>query len=103
MVYDIPEKEKRALATAKVESQFARALAYVDKVDARVVVPSAGPPCFLDPELFHLNMVTGEEVSIFRINQNLLHASPYKAAPAFSTCPALLLMFRPAILPLLTP
>ena len=65
MVYDIPEEEKRSLAAAKVESQFARALAYVNKVDARVVVPSAGPPCFLDPELFHLNMVTGNEVSIF--------------------------------------
>ena len=50
MVYDIPEEEKRSLAAAKVESQFARALAYVNKVDARVVVPSAGPPCFLYPE-----------------------------------------------------
>jgi len=28
-------------------------------------VPSAGPPCFLDPELFHLNVITGGEPSIF--------------------------------------
>jgi UDP-MurNAc hydroxylase len=28
-------------------------------------VPSAGPPCFLDEELFHLNVITGEESSIF--------------------------------------
>ena len=27
--------------------------------------PSAGPPCFLDPELFHLNVIDGDEPSIF--------------------------------------
>jgi UDP-MurNAc hydroxylase len=65
MVYDEPEDVKRELATAKVESQFGRALRYVDAVGARVVVPSAGPPCFLDPDLFDLNVVTGDEISIF--------------------------------------
>jgi UDP-MurNAc hydroxylase len=28
-------------------------------------VPSAGPPVFLDEELFHLNMIRGDELSIF--------------------------------------
>jgi UDP-MurNAc hydroxylase len=65
MVYDLPDDERRDLAEAKVESQFARALRYVETVDARVVVPSAGPPCFLDPALDGLNMVTGDEISIF--------------------------------------
>jgi UDP-MurNAc hydroxylase len=65
MVYDLPDDERRALAAAKVESQFARAIRYVEAVGARVVVPSAGPPCFLDPDLFGLNVVTGDEVSIF--------------------------------------
>jgi len=65
MVYDMPEADKRRLAESKVESQFARALAYAKSLDARVVVPSAGPPCFLDPELFHLNKVTGDEITIF--------------------------------------
>jgi UDP-MurNAc hydroxylase len=65
MVYDEPEEVKRELATAKVESQFGRALRYVEAVGARVVVPSAGPPCFLDPDLFGLNVVTGDEISIF--------------------------------------
>jgi UDP-MurNAc hydroxylase len=65
MVYDEPEDVKRELATAKVESQFGRAIRYVDAVGARVVVPSAGPPCFLDPELFPLNVITGDEISIF--------------------------------------
>jgi UDP-MurNAc hydroxylase len=65
MVYELPDDERRALAVAKVESQFARAVRYVEAVGARVVVPSAGPPCFLDPELAGLNVVTGDEISIF--------------------------------------
>jgi UDP-MurNAc hydroxylase len=65
MVYDLPDDERRELAAAKVESQFARAIRYVEAVGARVVVPSAGPPCFLDPELAGLNVVTGDEISIF--------------------------------------
>jgi UDP-MurNAc hydroxylase len=65
MVYDLPDDERRELAAAKVESQFVRAIRYVEAVGARTVVPSAGPPCFLDPELAGLNVVTGGEVSIF--------------------------------------
>ena len=65
MVYDIDATEKKKLAQSKVESQFSRAIKYVEAVDARVIVPSAGPPCFLDPDLFDLNMVTGDETSIF--------------------------------------
>jgi UDP-MurNAc hydroxylase len=65
MVYELPDDQRRQLARAKIESQFARATRYVEAVDARVVVPAAGPPCFLDPELAGLNMVTGDEVSIF--------------------------------------
>ena len=65
MVYDMPLDEKRSLARAKVESQFARAERYVEAVNARVVLPSAGPPCFLDEDLFHLNMFSNDDVSIF--------------------------------------
>ena len=65
MVYDMPVNEKRALAKAKVESQFVRAERYVHSVKARAVLPSAGPPCFLDPDLFHLNMFGPDDVSIF--------------------------------------
>ena len=65
MVYDEPETRLRQLAKSKVEAQFARALQYVLSVKARCVVPSAGPPVFLDPELQHANMVTGNEISIF--------------------------------------
>ena len=65
MVYDEPPERMRELVDAKVESQYARAMRYVEVVDARAVVPSAGPPVFLDPDLFHLNVITGDELSIF--------------------------------------
>ncbi|MEY4069267.1 MAG: hypothetical protein RLZZ332_1603, partial [Actinomycetota bacterium] len=65
MVYDEPESVRRDQARTKVASQFARAEQYVAAVDAAVVVPSAGPPCFLDDELFGFNMIDGDEISIF--------------------------------------
>ena len=66
MVYDArPTTSCGRSCDAKVDSQFARAMRYVEAVGARAVVPSAGPPCFLDPELFHLNVITGDEPSIF--------------------------------------
>ena len=65
MVYDMPVEHQRELCEAKVAAQLARALRYVQVVGARVVAPSAGPPCFLDPELFGFNVITGEELSIF--------------------------------------
>jgi UDP-MurNAc hydroxylase len=65
MVYDLEPEAMSTLCRAKVASQLTRALRYVDAVDARAVMPSAGPPAFLDPELFHLNMITGDEASIF--------------------------------------
>ena len=65
MVYDDADDVTRELADAKVEAQFARAMRYVEAVGARPSCPSAGPPCFLDPELFGLNVITGDELSIF--------------------------------------
>ena len=65
MVYDLPPEEKQSLCRAKVDAQFARAMRYVENIDARYVVPSAGPPAFLDDDLFALNMIDGDETSIF--------------------------------------
>jgi UDP-MurNAc hydroxylase len=65
MVYDLPDADKRAAVTQKIDAQFTRATRYIEAVGARVVVPSAGPPCFLDPELFGLNVIDGDELSIF--------------------------------------
>ena len=65
MVYDEPIERLREQCAAKIESQYSRALRYVEAVGARVVIPSAGPPAFLDPALFGLNMIEGNELSIF--------------------------------------
>jgi UDP-MurNAc hydroxylase len=65
MVYELDTDEMADLCSSKVESQGARALKYVEALDARCVVPSAGPPAFLDDGLFELNMISGDEASIF--------------------------------------
>lgn len=72
MVYDVPADEMRRLIDAKVDSQFSRAMKYVEALDAKAIVPSAGPPCFLDPDLFHLNIITGDELSIFPDQRSFL-------------------------------
>ncbi len=72
MVYEMPDDEMRALVDAKVDSQTTRALRYVEALGARAVVPFAGPPCFLDPALFHLNVITGDEPSIFPDQRSFL-------------------------------
>ena len=65
MVYEETPENMRELVDAKVESQFTRAMRYVEAVDSRAVVPSAGPPAFLDPDLWFANVITGDELSIF--------------------------------------
>ena len=65
MVYQETPERMRELVDAKLDSQFARALRYVESIGARAVVPSAGPPAFLDPALFQFNVITGDELSIF--------------------------------------
>ena len=65
MVYEETPERMRELVDAKVDSQLTRAMRYVEAIDARVVLPSAGPPCFLDDDLFGLNVIDGDELSIF--------------------------------------
>jgi len=72
MVYDETPQRMRELVDAKVASQFARAMRYVEAIGARAVVPSAGPPAFLDPELFRFNVITGDELSIFPDQRSFL-------------------------------
>jgi UDP-MurNAc hydroxylase len=55
MVYLFPEKMMQALGRKKRENEMARALRYAKEVGATFVIPSAGPPCFLDDELFGFN------------------------------------------------
>ena len=65
MVYEMDEAAKKSACDAKVTAQFARAMRFVEKIGAGAVAPSAGPPCFLDPDLFGLNMIDGTESTIF--------------------------------------
>jgi UDP-MurNAc hydroxylase len=62
MVYRMPQFKKEALVRLKRKNQQRRAMNYVRAVDARYVAPAAGPPCFLDPELFHLNELDEETI-----------------------------------------
>jgi UDP-MurNAc hydroxylase len=65
MVYDMPARAKEAFGAQKRQRQMDRARQYVAQVDATWVIPSAGPPCFLDPELRDLNDDHGDLANIF--------------------------------------
>jgi UDP-MurNAc hydroxylase len=65
MVYEMPEKAKQALGVKKRANQLSRALRYVRQIDASFVIPHAGPPCFLDEDLFHFNDLDGDPANIF--------------------------------------
>jgi UDP-MurNAc hydroxylase len=55
MVYDLPKAAKSELARRKRVGQDERALRYNNAVGADHMFPTAGPPCFLDEELFDFN------------------------------------------------
>jgi UDP-MurNAc hydroxylase len=65
MVYDLPERAKVAFGTQKRQRQMDRARRYVEQVGATWVIPSAGPPAFLDDELRYLNDDRGDPSNIF--------------------------------------
>ncbi|HZZ96423.1 MAG TPA: MBL fold metallo-hydrolase [Jatrophihabitantaceae bacterium] len=65
MVYELPARAKQALGTTKRERQFDRTLRYITELGARFVFPTAGPPCFLDEELWGFNDIFGDESNIF--------------------------------------
>jgi UDP-MurNAc hydroxylase len=65
MVYDMPARAKSAFGIQKRQRQMDRCRQYIAQVDATWVVPSAGPPCFLDPELRDLNDDHGDPANIF--------------------------------------
>ncbi len=65
MVYELPARAKQAMGLTKRERQFDRTLRYIDELGARYVFPSAGPPCFLDEELWGFNDIFDDESNIF--------------------------------------
>jgi UDP-MurNAc hydroxylase len=65
VAYDFPEELKSQLAREKRVNEMARAEQYVEWMGAAHVFPCAGPPAFLDDELFAMNDFTRDEVNIF--------------------------------------
>lgn len=65
MVYRLPERAQAELGRRKRQAELARAHRYTAAVGARYIFPIAGPPCFLDAELFHLNDLDRNETNIF--------------------------------------
>src|SRR6202142_4127485 len=65
MVYEFPERAKITLAHKKRVVQLARAQRYIEIIDPAFVVPSAGPPCFLDDDLFDFNDLRRDPANIF--------------------------------------
>jgi UDP-MurNAc hydroxylase len=65
MVYELPEAAKAAFGKQKRDRQFDRTWRYIDDLQASFVFPIAGPPCFLDDELWRFNDIFGDEGNIF--------------------------------------
>jgi UDP-MurNAc hydroxylase len=65
MVYEFPVKAKATLAHKKRVVQLARTQRYIEILAPTFVVPSAGPPCFLDDTLFGFNDLERDPANIF--------------------------------------
>jgi UDP-MurNAc hydroxylase len=65
MVYELPQSAKTAFGKQKRDRQFDRTWRYIDDLKASHVFPIAGPPCFLDDELWQFNDIHGDEGNIF--------------------------------------
>ncbi|MHB8506865.1 MAG: Rieske 2Fe-2S domain-containing protein [Acidimicrobiales bacterium] len=74
MVYRMEPERKAALAREKRRRQVQRAMGYIRAVGAAHVVPFAGPPAFLDPDLFELNDLHGDPANIFLDQVKFLEA-----------------------------
>ncbi|TJY43930.1 MBL fold metallo-hydrolase [Cohnella pontilimi] len=67
--YDYPKKNYTAISIRKRSSKFEAVARAIETLNPRVYFTSAGPPCFLDPLLFHINF---ERINIFPRGQVFL-------------------------------
>lgn len=72
MVYELPTTAKTAFGKQKRERQLDRTIRYIDDLKASWVFPIAGPPCFLDDELWQFNDLGQDEGNIFPDQQAFL-------------------------------
>jgi UDP-MurNAc hydroxylase len=63
--YELPQAAQRAFGAAKRANGLDRAATFVKAIGARYIVPSAGPACFLDDDLFGLNDLRSEPWNTF--------------------------------------
>jgi UDP-MurNAc hydroxylase len=76
MVYELPQAAKTAFGKQKRDRQFDRTFRYIDDLKASWVFPIAGPPCFLDDELWQFNDIFGDEGNIFPDQQRFIEEYP---------------------------
>ncbi|MGH9248354.1 MAG: Rieske 2Fe-2S domain-containing protein [Acidimicrobiales bacterium] len=69
MTYDISAAARIQLGKQKRSRQFDRTIRYIDDLKGSWVFPIAGPPCFLDDELWSLNDLGDDEANIFMDQQ----------------------------------
>ena len=60
--YDYSEKKYAEISKSKVEGKFGSVKKVIEQLKPSVYIPSAGPPVFLDENLFHINF---QESNIF--------------------------------------
>ena len=65
MVYDLPAKTAARIGAEKRVNGMERALRYATDIGADFVFPSAGPPCFLDDDLFACNDLDRDPSNVF--------------------------------------
>jgi UDP-MurNAc hydroxylase len=78
MVYDMPPERRQREIRRKQANQIARLMAYLDAIRPEHFFPVAGPPCFLDDDLFMYNAFSPEE-SIFYDPLQLQRIAPADA------------------------
>jgi UDP-MurNAc hydroxylase len=65
VAYELAEANKAEFARRKRANGMERARRFIDAVGARYVFPTAGPPCFLDSDLFEHNDFSNSPDNIF--------------------------------------
>lgn len=65
MVYDFPDRMRATVGRRKRINGMQRAHRYVDQYHATNVFPTAGPPCFLDEELYSFNDIGTDDANVF--------------------------------------
>jgi len=60
--YDYPEKKYAEISDSKVQGKFDAVKRVLEQVKPKLYIPAAGPPVFLDKDLFHINF---QESNIF--------------------------------------